>query len=327
MDRINRALARSLSRACVSLGLFAALTCWVPISAANVEDLAIDDPRAYAWFVGDEFTRTLRLKIEPGWQLDRDALPQVGRVNFWLELVALEVRSRGLITDLALTYRLTNAIGEGKQSAQRVLPSWELYTTRPGRRVPINVPEWSLTQLAVVPLTDAEFLTAADVRADLPPLPAPWSAHFVRLSLVGLAVLVLGLYLFYCHFGAVWLARWRRPFTAALRDLRNLAKHAAEDADAFAEGPVAAGLRRFHAAVNEAAGRVVMRDDLDEFFSAQPLYATERGAIADVFEHSHRFFFTSEGDTSNAPDRAPPIGTQRLVDVCRRLSVLELSAP
>lgn len=281
--------------------------------------MAIEDPRAYAWFIGDEFTRTLRLKVENGWQLDREELPQVGRLSFWLELVAVDIGSRGDYTEVALTYRLINSIAEGGVSAQRVIPSWELVTTRPGRSVPINVPEWSFTQLAVVPQSDAEFLTAADVRADVPPLPAPWSEHFVRLTLVGLAVLVLALYLFYCHFGAVWLARWRRPFTAALHDLRNLAKHAETDV------PSDAGLRRFHAAVNEAAGRVVMRDDLDAFFLAQPLYATERGAIAEVFEQSHRFFFTSQADAERATQE--PIGAQRLVDVCRRLSVLELSAP
>ena len=295
------------------------LAAWGAPALANVEDMVIDDPRAYAWFIGDQFTRTIRLKIENGWRLDVSALPEPDRLNHWLELVAREIEVHEPYTEVRLTYRLTNTVKDG-QAEQRVLPSWELTTIRPDRSVPINVPEWTFTQLAVVPPADAQFLTDADVRADVPPFPAPWSDHLVRVTLVGLAVLVLGLYLFYCHFGAVWLARWRQPFTAALRDLRTLAGQSTAAGESTG-GTSEAGLRRFHAAMNEAAGHVVMRDDLDAFFHAQPLYARERGAITEVFECSHRFFFAADA----APAQA--MTAQELVDVCRRLSVLELSAP
>ncbi|MEO0974804.1 MAG: hypothetical protein AAFX85_17085, partial [Pseudomonadota bacterium] len=59
------------------------------------------------------------------------------------------------------------------------------------------------------------------------------------------------------------------------------------------------------------------------FFTSQPLYASERDAIIDVFDQSHAFFFGADAPVSPAGS----LGARQLVDICRRLSVLELSAP
>lgn len=306
----------------VLLALLVALLGTAPAPApATVAALRIDNPRDYAWFIGDHLTRRISLEAAPGFELDRERLPQTGEVNHWLDLTAVTVSGRGPRARISLTYRITNAV-EGAQAQTRTIPGWSLYTRRGQRRVPTNVPEWSFTQVPVVPASAAEFLTAADVRADAPPAPAPWSAHFVRVAMLGLAVVVLALYLFYCHYGAVWVARWRRPFTAALRDLRREAGRAADPARPGTEDAAAieAALTRFHTAVNEAAGRVVMRNDLDAFFAQQPLYASERTAITRIYDWSNRLFF-------GAAERRGEGSVQELVDICRRLSVLELSTP
>ncbi len=282
-------------------------------STATVLELQVTDPRSYAWFIGDVLTREVEVVIADGFSLDEAALPAPGAINHWLELADVSVRRQGQRTTIALGYRITNTVDDGVQTT-RVLPGFELITVTADRRVPTLVSEWSFTQTAVLPASDAEFLTASDVRPDRPPAPAPWAAHFVRVSMLALAVLVLGLYLFYCHFGAVWLARWRRPFTAALRDLRR------EPPQWDVERELR-GLERFHAAVNEAAGRVVMVDDLERFFTGNPLYTVEREAIHELFARSREVFF-EEGGTAEVK-----VSRDQLVTLCQRLSVLELSTP
>jgi mxaA protein len=301
----------------LALGTAATALLWllfacVPVGATVLE-MRVDNPRDFGWFIGDRITRRVTIEVEAGFDLDRDALPEPGELNHWLELADVDVRSRGQQHVVTLVYRLTNLATEG---GARVLPGFDLYTAAQSRRVPTNVPEWGFTQGIVMPPATVEVLRVDDVRPDRPPPPVRWSAHFVRTVMLGLAVLVLALYLFYCHFGAVWLARWRRPFTAALRDMRRQLE--GRDWDPRLE---ALGLERFHAAVNEAAGRVVLNDDLDDFLRRCPVYAPEGEQIAQLFARSRAVFFAGSGNADETLSR------DWLLGLCRRLSVLELSTP
>lgn len=320
---------RPARRWCAAVGLLAALAMLAPAAEAVVSEMRVEEPRDFGWFIGDRFTRRVEIQVGEGFAFDEEALPAVGEVNHWLERTAVQVTRQGSWVTVELTYRITNA-PEGPGGTRRTVPGWNLMTEKGARRVPTNVPEWSFTQLPVVPAEDAEFLSPADVQPDRPPPQAPWSAHLVRVTMLGLAVTVLALYLFYCHYGAVWVARWRRPFTAALRDLRRTAAPAggAPASEQIRQQTLAAALSRFHAAVNEAAGGVVLHDDLDDFLRREPLYASERDAIARVFEASDALFFDPAAGRDEARGgQSSTLDPQELVGICRRLSVLELSTP
>jgi hypothetical protein len=282
------------------------------LTGATLARMEIEEPRDYAWFIGDLIERHITVELTPGFVLDEEALPEPGELNHWLELADVELRPAGGAYRISLVYRVTN---RPEADPSRTIPGFKLYSKRGNRRVPADVPEWSFTQAPVLPAAVVEFPGADDVRADRPPPLAPWSAHFVRTAMLGLAVFVLALYLFYCHFGAVWLARWRRPFTAALHDLRH------EPDTPWAEGGEAQQLERLHAAINEAAGRVVLNDDLELFLRECPLYAPERDGLAALFARSRSVFFADRAGDGTAMSR------QELLGLCRRLSVLELSAP
>ncbi len=265
---------------------------WPGLTCAQViEALDIEPPRDFGYVIGDTISQRISVRLQAGFELDPESLPDAGRVNLWLELDEPVLNRSGQQWTLVLSYRLINRV---ETSVAVFVPQLELDALGDRRSVGIVVPGWGITQNPVVPPALLQTpIRALDVRADRPP-PAVDAAS-LRLRLIVLASLatIAGLVLVWQYLVAPRLRRKPQPFGHALRELRAL-RGTAKDWTGAEE---ASALRLFHRALNETAGRALFITDLDGFVERRPDFAPLRPRIDAFFLRSSAVFF---GDRAGA---------------------------
>ncbi|MBB5047138.1 mxaA protein [Rhodopseudomonas rhenobacensis] len=256
-----------------------------PASAvAGLRWLRMEEPRNFGYFVGDTLQRHAYILVDPDDTLQAASLPKPGAVNYWLDLVSVEVRE---------------SRAQGGKLYRVTLVYQNFYVPLDPRK--LTVPEWPL-QLgggsAVIP---AFAFTASPIRELFPEksgetvdtflkpdaraalVSAGWAPHGLALSA---AVALLTLALLAWHY-AWWPfgARPDRPFTRAARKIAALAGNAVATAN------YRAALLALHRAFDAAAKRRLLADDVDGFLAQHPEFAACRAEIAKFFQSSREVFF------------------------------------
>ena len=72
---------------------------------AMAQDVSVQNPRAYGWWLGDELVQQVRITLPPGAALDPASLPRARAVDYWLDLRAVERQDDGNRISLTLRYQ------------------------------------------------------------------------------------------------------------------------------------------------------------------------------------------------------------------------------
>ena len=292
------------------LGLMLALAIGVtPARAADI-DVAVKNPRAYGHVVGDRLTRGVRFTLPDGYRLERTSLPGQGKLNYWLDLVALAFDApdeRGGRVEATFVYQLFYA---PLQAGRRELPSFTVRAVGPDDDViEARVPGFAFTMSPLIELqSEAEFgsqdngIMLPDERPGLRDVAAPRRTALISVVIAWVAVLAWA-----------WISDRlpgykRGPFALAAARLKRLRRGT--------EPATPSALRVLHRAFDATAGRAVFAEDLDGFVAAHPAFADLRDEIDTFFAFSRRFFFV--GVESNGDRRHTLTELQRLAEQCRR---------
>ncbi|MGF1645264.1 MAG: hypothetical protein ACFCUJ_16620 [Thiotrichales bacterium] len=276
-----------------------------------IEQQAIENPRDFGYVIGDVVQRRLTVQFAAPYQLASDSLPRGGRADHWFELrpptIDEHLSGGSRRYTLTLDYQLFNA---GAQPTRVTLPNLELAYTDGHARGMLLVPEFSLT---VTPLTLPH---TSESNAFLPlqaPFPPPLRDHARADRIIAATAVTLAVALAWLLYDAVvapWLNRRKRPFAQAANELHRL-RHQPP-------GPERdrAALRLVHRAFDQTAGRVLLRDDVNEFIARHPRFRPLEAEVKATFERSDALFFEPEA-AANAPD------FDAIARLCARCRTLE----
>lgn len=282
-------------------------------AAAAEPRVALEPPRGHGWWMGDQLGARVRIEVDAGLAVDPAALPRPRPIDYWLDLVAVEVAPAGDTApgrdafDLRLTYQTFYAPLEPKEM---VVPAATVGFRGPDGPVSVTIPAW---RFVTAPLREIMAPTVPEAMrpnvplalADTRPLQVGTlaAAALALLSVTGLA-----------HHRAWWpFRRPDRPFTVAAGVIAKLPA----DAGGAALKP---GFAALHRAFDASLGRRMLGEDLGDFLARRPGF---RGALVETaafFTASRRLFFGRPGAGTSAEDE---FDRARLVGLARRLAAIE----
>lgn len=289
--------------------------CAVSLPAAAAE-VAVQEPRAFGYAVGDVVSRVVTLQLPAGQSLDPASLPADNRRGQAIELRQVAQRSLwqpgGQRVELRFDYQIFLSPPELRTLE---LPPIVLRLTGGPRVEELRVDAWPVTVGPLAPAEARQREGLGDLRPDLAPPLVDTGATRARLAAYGLVALLLLGCLAYARWGLPWAARRQRPFAVAWRALRR-------GPAPGTTGQRGQAYRLLHAALNQTAGQVLFAADLDRFLAAHPGFASLRGELAAFFERSQAQFFAGAGD-----GEAPPDHDGWLLNLCRRCLDVERASP
>jgi mxaA protein len=269
------------------------------IAAAAV---TMAEPRAYGHGIGDLLERRATIELQAGAAIAPASLPRRGRVDVWLELREVELRTP---RELRLVYQIVNT---PKTVATIELPALTLASSS---NEPIEIEAWPVTVSAMTPAFALARAGLDEMQPDIAPQREPLAPTLWRLA--GCALLLAASLYALALRRHPQLAFWRRdaPFAAAWRELRRLSRRG--DADA-----ARAAMARLHAAFDAAAGQAVFAERLEPLYAARPALNALQGDIERFFTRSRSAFFDAEAaETAALPE---------LLALARRLARAEAAA-
>ena len=286
------------------------------IAAPATPSIAVSNPRAFGYFIGDVITRKVVVRLGPNQTLDTASLPRPGPLTYWLELSRVDHAESRDGDDTLHTLELSYQTFYGALDPRRlVIPGVTLKLVDGGD---VAVPQFGFITSPIRQLFAASSQSsgsAVEVQPDVPaPRLATGSERTVLLisSLVAVAALA----------GLAWHNAWwpfhrrpARPFTDAARYLKANAVEL-ESAQGYR-----AALLRMHRAFDLAAGRRLLSEDVASFLDAHPEYEAQSAKIERLFHASRRAFFANDVDEARAE---MPLGA--LVDLSAGLSAAERRA-
>ena len=250
--------------------------------AAEIEIVA-HNPRPFGYVVGDTVTRDLSISVKSGYVLDEKSLPKPGRLGAWLELRSIDMREMSVESgrqySLKLIYQLPNSPTDVKMVE---LPAHKFSFIGPGNSIDATSSEWPIT---LAPITPEEVLARDGLEAlrpDMRPTGVDTKPVRWRLMGYGLALAVILLYWAYRYFGIPYLAKTRRPFTRAYRDLNRLSQQ---------DPNFSRAVERIHRALNETAGRSLFIENVDQFLANRGADDSLKTLTQQFFELSRNEFF------------------------------------
>jgi mxaA protein len=261
-------------------------------AASQAVSVRTVEPRGFGYFVGDIFRREVELVVPEAYRLDKASAPAPGRLNYWLDLRAVDLSE-------------TNASG-----ARRYRLSLDYQTFYvPLSPTPLTVPALTLRfsgegEEAVQAEVPAFTFVMAPLREVAPVKPQEGPSGYLRPDAVprkvgtlnargtlgaGSAVALLALVLLAYHY-AWWPFRARpaRPFTHAARALKH------ELARGAGLAAYQAGLLDLHRAFDTTAGRRLLAEDVPEFLVSHGEFQPLKEDISRFFATSRRAFFGND---------------------------------
>lgn len=259
-------------------------------AAPNVAVTTLE-PRAFGYFVGDILRREIHIAVPGSYALDKASQPAPGRLNYWLDLRAVDIdetESVGLrryrlgldyqtfyvplspapLTAPGLKLRFSNAVGDAVEAD---IPSFN-FVMAPLREIQPEKPEEG---------------PAGYLKPDT--VPQKLSTLRSRIAFgIGASCALVGLGLLAYH-RAWWpfRARPQRPFTQAARVIKNRTEQ--HDLETYR-----AGLIELHRAFDLSAGRRVLADDVPGFLSEHREFQPLGEDISQFFATSRRVFFSND---------------------------------
>ncbi len=294
-------------------GAIAANAAW-----AQPPSLAIKEPRAFGYFIGDTLTREVVLNVGEGQSLDTASIPLHGPVNYWLELSDVKVkadeRSDGTTYHLTLKYQTFYAPLDPRRL---VIPALTLKVTGGQGTGEVRVPEFGFLT-APIRLLFAQSSQSSGSAVELQP-DAP--VHRVTTGRERTGMLISGLIALASLTGLAWHQAWwpfrqrpSRPFTEAARYLR------ANASRLEGTGGYRTALLKLHRAFDISAGKRVLSDDVAAFLATRPEFAPYADQVEHLFSSSRRAFFAD--DVQRAQAEMP---LAALTDLSARLGAAERS--
>ncbi|WP_085316140.1 hypothetical protein [Derxia lacustris] len=265
--------------------------------------LQVDWPRGFGHTVGDLIELRARLRLAPGWALDRDGLPPLQPDDRLLALRAADWQADP--ADCADCHRLLLRwqLFKSVRSPQSLsLPAVTLRLRKGQQIAAIDLPAHAID---VVPL--AAWQTRRDWGATIRPgfVATPFdvaSALWPALAWALAALVCAGGWLFASgrrRFG-------ERPFADAWRAVAALARKPDP-------ALLPAAFAHWHRAFDRSAGRALSSGQLAGWFASHPEFADLQTEVAAVFAASDACFFARD------PAPAAGIDTGRLRDLLARL--------
>jgi len=300
------------------LGVLAGLVAASPVWARPAS-LAIKEPRAFGYFIGDTLTREIILNVGEGQSLDPASVPLHGPVNYWLELSDVKLktddRSDGTTYHLTLTYQTFYAPLDPRRL---VIPALTLKVKGGQGTGEVRVPEFGFLT-APIRLLFAQSSQSSGNAVELQP-DAP--VHRVTTGRERTGILISGLIALASLTGLAWHQAWwpfrgrpSRPFTDAARYLK------ANASRLKGAGGYRTALLKLHRAFDISAGKRVLSDDVAAFLAARPEFAPYADQVQHLFSSSRRAFFAN--DVQRAQVEMP---LTALTDLSARLGAAERSA-
>lgn len=287
------------------------LVCLLGVAGAAVRSIQVSKPRTFGYMIGDVFQQRIQIELDDPWTLDTESLPANGRIGIWLErrITRYEQRriAKGIRYQLELQYQIFNV---GNKTVDIFTPRLELRSVNAEKQIPVFI---QATGVSVAPVTTNDSHQVLNYLELQPPVKPPLINTAIACTLLaaGCAGLLFSLTVFGYIFGKLpGVRRTQGPFARALGRLGALQK-TCPDAETYRRA-----LRHVHQAFNETAGRVVMADDLEQFFFEQPRHAALHEPIERLFHHSRRVFFESDG-AALASDFS------NIVELCRQCRDIE----
>jgi mxaA protein len=258
---------------------------------AQVRGVEVRTPRPFGYFLGDLVQAQVDLVVEPGFRVQAASLPQPGALTYWLDLRTVSVSQSDMgdarRVRLALTYQNFYAALDARTLE---IPGFTVTFVSESEHgattAKAEVPPWSFN---VSPLREVQPPARDDPRDYMRPdgQVGPGDPRAFLMGAAGSAALALLAFGGLARDRTWWPFRARRgrPFAIAARRLRALAR----------EPEAATGQRdallALHHAIDAAAGRRLLADDLSGFLDAHPAYRGEAAGLAHFFEASRRTFF------------------------------------
>lgn len=283
-----------------------------PLALPKIE---AQTPRSFGHHIGDLLAQHYIVEVPRSHVLQRESLPPVGDIKYWLELRDVHVREEESAPSgtrrytLSLRYQtfyapldvralqipgFTLRFAQGTDVVTARVPGWSFTTSPTMQIVARGVGQGSSDQVFSMP--------------DEPPQLLPTASARRRVAALALCTVAFAGFLAWRHGG--WRHRSRAPFAAGLRAF--MALRARGDGAAYRDA-----LRVVHRALDAQHGRPLFAENLPDFLAQRPAFAPQRDALARFFEQSRATFF---GD---APTPEPPGAMfdelQRLLRECRRL--------
>lgn len=298
------------------LGILAAMA--VSALAARAAEVAVEEPRAFGYFLGDVIRREVILTAAPGTQLDTATLPQPGPVNYWLDLKSVDLaqseRAGTAEFRIALAYQTFYSALDPRRLT---IPGFTLKLTHDGGSEEAEVPEFAFVASPLRELFPGKEGESTEV-VMRPDVPAPLVATGrERTALLAAAVAgTIALVLLALHYAwGPFQRRAGRPFTEAARFLRT------HTTQLSGEGGYRAALLKLHRAFDLAAGRRLLPDDLEAFLQQHPEFAPLESDIERWFDCSRQAFYG--GDQARARAEMP---LAAIANLGSRLAAAERSA-
>ncbi|MCI0655042.1 MAG: nonribosomal peptide synthetase MxaA [Methylococcaceae bacterium] len=276
------------NRPCVLL-LAALLTvlATMPARAESLSPLSpeLQAPRPFGFVIGDLIQHRITVELDSAFPLKPDSVPPVGPINYWLELRDAEIEQKenqgktGYTIDLI--YQTFYAPREVETLA---IPGFTLLFEGPGKTMEAAVQSWHFTMSVIRELSVLSRDGRSYMRPDDPPMLFDMKGPVSRLLILA-GALILSIGLFSYSFGYLSFSRRGRIFHEALRNLEGLVKCGDE------RERLKAVLSIVHTAFNQAYGRPLFYDGLDDFFANHPGYRRVEQNIAEFFRASNALFF------------------------------------
>ncbi|TWB39035.1 nonribosomal peptide synthetase MxaA [Nitrospirillum pindoramense] len=248
-------------------------------------DVVVRAERDIGFFTGDLIRADVILTVPAGATLDRASLPVPGPVAYWLDLRDITVVRHGRTITLHLIYQNFYVALDARRMQ---MPGFPVGLLIGGTAQAVDVPPWTI---GVSPLREVAPPVQEDPKAYLQPDRPAGYLDTGRWWTVtgGLAVAAL-LALLPLAYHRAWGPFRRRPardFAAAVRHLRRLGARG-ETETGYLEA-----LLILHRALDGAAGRRVLADDMPAFLNRRPVFTPARAGLEAFFQASRQAFFGS----------------------------------
>ncbi len=299
--------------------LFTILLLRSPLAFASdkaVASSSLELPPPVGYRIGDNLSVKLTLMMNEGWILDRDSLPENGRINRWLEYHGTRIQMQwveGMLRyELMFNYLL---VGNPEKLTVLVVPSLIFNLSSAKDNWPFVIEPWSYTLSPILP-TEARLPGQKPLLQAVEPPPLINTAQRkIRLFFFAVSIAICILYIVFTVFGIHWKNVGNRPFRQAFKSLRKLNRNLNP------EQYYRQSLKIFHRAMAQTYGANVMSADLDHFFRQFPVFRPQRQAIEKIYAASNKEFF----DKSQEPRISLDV-RRDLLPLCRECSRLETQA-
>lgn len=279
--------------------LLAALA-WNSSANAALRWVRMEEPRNFGYFVGDVIERHAYVLTDPDDQLLPASQPKPGPVNYWLDLVRVEIHEGraegGRLYRITLAYQTFYTPLDPRKLT---IPAWPLAVGSNTNSTPAAIPAFVFTASPIRELFPEKSGETKDtfLRADIKPQAVALGDAPTALAFSATATLASLLLL--ARHRAWWPFQERpgRPFAQTSRLIARLRKRDSEEA-AYRDA-----LTALHRAFDETAKRRVLAEDVSAFLERHPAFAVRRAEVEYFFQSSRRAFYGD--DIAGAAERMP----------------------